>query len=61
MDTNGYTPNSGSYGKLLPDIGVLLLNGNALDAPAVSGGLAFATNRTANTAGANQGTFYDLL
>lgn len=61
MDTNGYTPNSGSYGKLLPDIGVLLINGNALDAPAVSGGLALSTNRTANTAGANPGKFYDLL
>ena len=61
LETNGYSKNSGSYGKLLPDIGVLLLNGNALDAPAVSGGLALATNRTANTAGANPGKFYDLL
>ena len=61
LDTNGYTGNSGSYGKLLPDIGVLLINGNALDAPAVSGGLALGTTRTANTAGANPGKFYDLL
>ena len=61
LNANGYSANSGSYGKLLPDIGVLLINGNALDAPAVSGGLALATNRTANTAGANPGKFYDLL
>lgn len=61
LQTNGYTANSGSYGKLLPDIGVLLLNGNALDAPAVSGGLALSTNRGANTAGANLSKFYDLL
>ena len=61
LETNGYSKNSGSYGKLLPDIGVLLLNGNALDAPAISGGLALTTNRTANTAGANPGKFYDLL
>jgi len=61
LNSNGYSANSGSYGKLLPDIGVLLINGNALDAPAVSGGLALATNRSANTAGANPGKFYDLL
>lgn len=61
MDTNGYTGNSGSYGKLLPDIGILLINGKALDAPAVSGGLALNTGRSANTADANNGKFYNLL
>ena len=61
LETNGYSGNSGSYGKLLPDIGVLLLNGNALDSPAVSGGLALNTNRSSNTAGANPGKLYDLL
>lgn len=61
LESNGYSANSGSYGKLLPDIGVLLINGNALDAPAISGGLALSTNRNANTAGANPGKFYDLL
>lgn len=61
LETNGYTGNSGSYGKLLPDIGVLLLNGKALDTAAVSGGLALGTTRTANTAGANPGKFYDLF
>ena len=61
METNGYSGNSGSYGKLVPDLGLLLINGNALDAPAISGGLALSTNRSANTAGANPGKFYDLL
>ena len=61
LQTNGYSVNSGSYGKLLPDIGILLLNGNALDAPAISGGLALNTTRTANTAGVNLSKFYDLL
>jgi hypothetical protein len=28
--SNGYTPASGSYGLVLPDIGVVVLNGNAL-------------------------------
>ena len=61
LESNGYTSNSGSYGKLLPDIGILLLNGKALDVPAISGGLALSTNRNANTAGANAGKLYDLL
>ena len=61
MQTNGYSSNSGSYGKLLPDIGVILLNGNALDAPAISGGLALGTTRTANTAGGNLSKFYNLF
>ena len=61
LQTEGYSGNSGSYGKLLPDIGVILLNGNALDAPIVSGGLALATDRSANTDGANIGRAYNLL
>lgn len=35
---------SGSYGKLLPDIGVILLNEEALDAAVVDGGLALGTS-----------------
>jgi len=35
--------NSGSYGKLLPDIGVILLNEEALDAAVVDGGIALGT------------------
>jgi len=61
LESNGYTSNSGSYGKLLPDIGILLLNGKALDVPAISGGLALSTNRNANAAGANAGKLYNLL
>jgi hypothetical protein len=36
---------SGSYGLLLPDIGVVLLNGQALSAPKASGGLGITFNR----------------
>ena len=61
LDTNGYTGNSGSYGKLIPDLGIVLINGNALDTLPVSGGLSLGTNRGSNTAGANPGKFYDLL
>ena len=58
---NGYTNGYGSYGKLLPDIGVILLNGKALDAPAASGGIDLGTNRNSNSAGANQGKLYNAL
>lgn len=61
VDSNGYTNGSGSYGKLLPDIGVILINGKALDGNTAQGGLALNTNRSANTAGANMATFYNLL
>ena len=33
QNVNGYSPGSGSYGWFLPDIGTILLNGEALDAP----------------------------
>ena len=61
VNSNGYTNSSGSYGKLLPDIGVILLNGNALDSTVGNGGLALNTGRNANTADANNGKFYNLL
>ena len=57
----GYTLGSGSYGKLLPDIGIILLNGRALDAVATHGGLGLGTNRAANTASLNNRRFYDIL
>jgi len=44
----GYTSNSGSYGILLPDIGVALLNAQALDL-AQPAGIALSTGRNSNT------------
>ena len=58
---NGYTDGSGSYGKLLPDIGVIILNGKALDATSTAGGLNLGINRAANTASLNNGRLYDAL
>ena len=43
---NGHTQHSGSYGFLLPDVGILLLNADALDAPNANGGLDIATQLT---------------
>lgn len=61
LNVNGYTNGEGSYGFLLPDIGVILLNGRALDATAADGGIDLGTNRQANTAGNNVRLIYNNL
>jgi len=40
---------SGSYGLFLPDVGVILLNGKALDLSAANGGLNISTALSSNT------------
>ena len=45
---NGYTSNKGSYGKLYPDIGVIILNANALMEPSNAGGLELPVLTDAN-------------
>ncbi|MFZ9219897.1 MAG: hypothetical protein ACO22Y_00175 [Sediminibacterium sp.] len=57
---DGYTV-SGSYGKFLPDVGILILNGKVLDLPYSVGGIALGTTRTANTVGNNINKFVDAL
>jgi hypothetical protein len=47
-DARGWTPASGSYGWFLPDIGVILLNGLALDAGSAGRGISLGTLRTSN-------------
>jgi len=48
LNSNGYTSNHGSYGKVLPDIGVILLNVNALNSAPISGGVRFEANELPN-------------
>ena len=61
-NSDGYTNGSGSYGKFLPDIGVILLNGAALDGNIEDGGLKLGTNRNNNPiAAVNTRRFYDIL
>lgn len=52
-DINGYHSSTiGSYGKFLPDVGVILLNGPALDSTAPEG-IVLSTVRTEDTDGGN--------
>jgi hypothetical protein len=60
-DTNGYTPGSGSYGKILPDVGLIVLNPAALDGTIAQGGISLGTSRTANTNDLNNRTIYNAL
>ena len=64
LNDNGWTPSSGSYGWLLPDIGVLLLNGEALDGDngiATDGGLDFTISRSFDSGSLNQIRLIDSL
>jgi hypothetical protein len=56
----GYSPASGSYGLFLPDVGILILNGEALDESFVNGGIALSTTRGA-TAGANPAKLFTMI
>jgi len=64
LNALGYTVASGSYGKFLPDVGVIVLNGEALKAPSGSGGLSMTINEasaTASISSPNLSTFYDIV
>lgn len=54
---DGWTPGSGSYGWVLPDVNLLILNGAALDGAvgAAGGGIALATSRSYNAYDADGG------
>jgi len=53
--------NSGSYGKLLPDIGVAILNIEALNAPVSEGGLNLGITRTDNTDNQALSTLFESI
>ena len=50
-NSNGWTVNSGSYGWVLPDVGLILLSGPALDGSSIStnGGINLGTQRQFDT------------
>ena len=57
---NGYTTAQGSYGLLLPDIGVALLNAAALDLP-TGEGVALATATNSNTDDNNNAKLFAVV
>ena len=60
-DANGWTIDSGSYGWMLPDVNLLILNGDALDATWALGGIALTTLRNSNTADNNPLLMFNAL
>jgi hypothetical protein len=56
VDANGYSPNSGSYGYLLPDIGTILLNPLAL-----SQSINLTPSRSLNSNGDNYQKLFDSI
>ena len=61
VDANGWTANSGSYGWFMPDIGLILLNGPALDGTFADGGINLGTGRNGNTADNNPQKLFNRL
>lgn len=58
----GFTPSSGSYGKFLPDVGVVVLNAEALKAPIAGGGLGLVLNEASNSANPrNLNLLYNMI
>ena len=61
VNTSGWTTSKGSYGWLLPDVDLLLLNGEALDESTANDGIALATSRSFDTLGENPQRLIDAL
>jgi len=61
--TGGGLTVSGSYGKFLPDVGLLLLNPKSLSLPYISGGLGIYIdpNSNNNALDNNNNTMFDLI
>jgi len=48
VNTSGFSKDSGSYGKFLPDVGIAILNGAALSGSGAAGGLGMTINQGSN-------------
>lgn len=61
IQTDGYTLNSGSYGKFLPDVGLIILNGKALESSTESGGMEWVFPRSSNIDDGLMGGFKNTI
>jgi hypothetical protein len=59
----GGTTTSGSYGKFLPDVGMIILNPNAMVLPSIQGGLSITIdkNQTEFSLDNNNNVLYNLI
>jgi len=59
---NGYNAAGGSYGKFLPDVGVIVLNGTALNDTPANGGIEIGTTLSQlTTVEKNHERFFDVI
>lgn len=58
--TEGYNTLGGSYGKYLPDVGIIILNGKALDA-STADGLSLGTGESLNVDDGNIQKLYNAI
>ena len=58
LNSDGWTPNSGSYGWLLPDIGTILLNPTALTGSLAAGGVGLMVSRSYDAPGNNNARLF---
>ena len=61
VNSNGFTTTAGSYGLFLPDVGLIILNGKALDLSAGNKGIALGTVRTSNVANQNPSLMFSAI
>jgi hypothetical protein len=58
----GFTPGSGSYGKFLPDVGTIVLNGAALSGSVAKGGIGLLVDGRPNISPTiNLNSFYNAI
>lgn len=63
LNSNGWSVNSGSYGWVLPDIGVIMLNPEALSASfgSAGGGIGLNVSRSLNAPGNNNARLFQAI
>ena len=61
VNANGYSLASGSYGWLLPDIGTILLNPNALSGSLTAGGVGLNVSRSLDAPGNNNARLFRAI